>query len=129
MSVLTVSGLRVDLAGRRVIDDASLSFGAGEFLGLPGPNGAGKTTLLRSLLGLVPVAAGRIDDAGHRGRDLRRQVGYVPQRHDVAWDFPLDVRTVVATGTRAELDRPEPWMATFGVRPGSPLLTSVGVSA
>lgn len=101
MSVLTVSGLRVDLAGRRVIDDASLSVGAGEFLGLLGPNGAGKTTLLRSFLGLVPVA----------------------------WDFPLDVRTAVATGTRAELDRPEPWMATFGVRPGSPLLTSVGVSA
>jgi manganese/iron transport system ATP-binding protein len=34
-------------------------------------------------------------------------------------------RTVVASGTPAELAGPEPWMTAFGVSAGSPLLTAI----
>jgi molybdate transport system ATP-binding protein len=52
-----------------------------------GPNGAGKTSLLSLLLGVLPVAAGRIDVGGalldtERGIDVPpelRRLGYVPQ--------------------------------------------------
>ncbi|UWQ17089.1 heme ABC exporter ATP-binding protein CcmA [Jannaschia sp. M317] len=54
-----------DLACRRgeavVLRGLSFRLSAGEALVLRGPNGAGKTTLLRTLAGLTPPAAGRID--------------------------------------------------------------------
>lgn len=95
-------GVAVVLGGRRVLDDVTLEVGEGQLVALLGPNGAGKTTLLRSLLGLVPLAAGVVEVAGLPVGQAWRQVGYVPQRHDVAWDFPLSVAEVVLTGaTRA----------------------------
>nr|WP_324609633.1 anchored repeat-type ABC transporter ATP-binding subunit [Streptomyces sp. WM6386] len=82
------------LGGRLALEDASLAVETGELVGLIGPNGAGKTTLLRAALGLVPLASGAVSVAS--------RPGYVPQRHEFAWDFPIDVAGAVLTGrTRA----------------------------
>lgn len=86
-AALCVTGLAVDLGGREVLHDVDLEVRPGELVGLIGPNGAGKTTLLRSVLGLTPVRAGTVEVKG--------QVGYVPQRHEFAWDFPISVRDAV----------------------------------
>jgi len=56
-----------------------LAVRAGSTLGVLGPNGAGKTALLKSLLGLLPLFAGR--RVLPLGRSPR--VGYVPQLDDV----------------------------------------------
>lgn len=52
--------------------------------GLLGANGAGKSTLMKALLGLLEPDAGRIEVLGHAaGRDsweLRRRLGYMPER-------------------------------------------------
>jgi manganese/iron transport system ATP-binding protein len=95
---LQVRGLDVDLGGRPVLRGVDLTLDSGELVGLIGPNGAGKTTLLRSILGLTRVRAGEvlIDGAAVRGR--RTGIGYVPQRHEFAWDFPISVEQVVLTG-------------------------------
>ncbi|MCI7457118.1 anchored repeat-type ABC transporter ATP-binding subunit [Actinomyces urogenitalis] len=87
---LQVEGQAVVLGGRRVLTDVSMEVRRGELVGLIGPNGAGKTTLLRSVLGLVPVSAGTISTL-----ERVRDIGYVPQRHEFAWDFPLTVRDAV----------------------------------
>ena len=87
--LISVDGLSVTLAGRRVIEDASVTVNPGEFIGLLGPNGAGKTTLLRAILGLIP-STGTID--------VTASLGYVPQRHDVEWDFPISVSKAVLSG-------------------------------
>ncbi|WP_448852955.1 anchored repeat-type ABC transporter ATP-binding subunit [Corynebacterium frankenforstense] len=97
MSLLEIRELSVTLAGRTVVEPTDLDVEAGEFVGLLGPNGAGKTTLMRAVLGLVP-ATGRASLAGATGRALRRCVGYVPQRHDVNWDYPLSVHACVLGG-------------------------------
>lgn len=86
-SPLVVRGLSVNLGGRPVLRGVDLTVSAGELVGLIGPNGAGKTTLIRAILGLVPAAAGSIECAA--------AVGYVPQRHEFAWDFPISVRDAV----------------------------------
>jgi manganese/iron transport system ATP-binding protein len=105
-AVLEVHDLAVVLGGRPVLKDVRLEVAEGELLGLVGPNGAGKTTLLRAVLGLVP-SSGRIIIAGqdvHRGRkrtrssSVTRSIGYVPQRHEFAWDFPVTVEEAVLTG-------------------------------
>lgn len=88
-NVLAARDLGVSLGGRHVVDGATLSVSPGEFVGLLGPNGAGKTTLLRALLGLVP-ASGQ--------RELTGLAGYVPQRHEFAWDFPITVGRCVVGG-------------------------------
>ncbi|OFS38716.1 anchored repeat-type ABC transporter ATP-binding subunit [Corynebacterium sp. HMSC069E04] len=87
--LIAVKELSVSLSGRRVIDAANLSVHPGEFIGLLGPNGAGKTTLMRAILGLVPFT-GTID--------VGTSLGYVPQRHDVEWDFPISVSNAVLSG-------------------------------
>ena len=98
MSVLDVTDLSVHLGGRPALAGVSLSVDRGELVGLVGPNGAGKTTLLRSIMGLLRPRSGRVVVDGHAARPGRSQLGYVPQRHEFAWDFPISVENVVMTG-------------------------------
>jgi ABC-type glutathione transport system ATPase component len=65
--LLTVENLVVEYATRgfrrppvRVIDDVSFSLARGETLALVGESGSGKTTIGNALLGLTPIAAGRV---------------------------------------------------------------------
>ena len=99
--------LNVQMSGRRILDDVSLYVDAGEFVALIGPNGAGKTTLIRSILGLIEHSDAGISSGGVRLNP--RTVGYVPQRHEFAWDFPITVRETVVSGLTGVLG--------FGRRP------------
>lgn len=58
---LSVHDLACRRGGLPVLAGVSFTVEAGEALVLRGPNGVGKTTLLRTLAGLQPPAAGRID--------------------------------------------------------------------
>ncbi|STC70302.1 anchored repeat-type ABC transporter ATP-binding subunit [Corynebacterium pilosum] len=99
MGVLEVHNLEVDLSGRAVVKGVDLTVDAGEFVGLVGPNGAGKTTLLRAILGLIPIRSGQvIVDKHTRSTARRERIGYVPQRHEFAWEFPIDVHDCVLNG-------------------------------
>jgi manganese/iron transport system ATP-binding protein len=101
-AALQVTSATVRLGGRLALDRVDLTVAGGELVGLIGPNGAGKTTLLRAILGLLPLDAGRITVGGRPPARARPSVGYVPQRHDFAWDFPIPVAGAVMTGrTRA----------------------------
>ena len=69
--LLTVDNLVVEYAsGRfrqppaRVIEDVSFTLARGETLALVGESGSGKTTIGKALLGLTPVAGGRVVLAG-----------------------------------------------------------------
>ncbi|MFV0432862.1 MAG: anchored repeat-type ABC transporter ATP-binding subunit [Leucobacter sp.] len=98
MTVLQISDLAVRLGGRPVLRDLNLRVGAGEFVGLIGPNGAGKTTLIRAILGIVRLERGQVRVEGESAARARRRIGYVPQRQDFAWDFPITVEETVMTG-------------------------------
>ncbi|TCD54378.1 anchored repeat-type ABC transporter ATP-binding subunit [Alloscardovia theropitheci] len=93
---LDVRCLNVTASGRTILDDVSLYVDAGEFVALIGPNGAGKTTLLRSILGLMNHSDAGISSFGAKLNP--RSIGYVPQRHEFAWDFPITVRQTVLSG-------------------------------
>jgi manganese/iron transport system ATP-binding protein len=75
----------------------------GELVGLVGPNGAGKTTLLRTLMGLLRPRAGQVVVEDRPVRRGGTGLGYVPQRHEFAWDFPISVENVVMTGRAGRL--------------------------
>ncbi|MGB5924812.1 MAG: ABC transporter ATP-binding protein [Dehalococcoidia bacterium] len=51
--MLEVKNVIVRYDTATILDEASLTVGKGELVGLVGPNGAGKTTLLRAIAGLI----------------------------------------------------------------------------
>jgi zinc/manganese transport system ATP-binding protein len=69
----------LELGGRRILTETSLTVNQGEFIGVLGPNGAGKTTLMRAALGLVPAASGTIRVAGMPVARGNPAIGYMPQ--------------------------------------------------
>ncbi len=81
--VIDLDGLGVRFGRHQVLDDLRGSF-SGRAIGLLGPNGAGKTTLLNTLLGFYRPTAGTARlfgmDITAQGRQLRRRVGYMPER-------------------------------------------------
>lgn len=114
--LIAVERLMVRLGGREVLTGVDLTASPGEYVGLVGPNGAGKTTLLRSILGLVRPSAGQVRVAAGRIGRSRQSLGYVPQKHEFAWEFPISIEDAVMSGRTAAigwLRRPglEDWRA------------------
>src|SRR5262250_1248777 len=85
LGMLSAEQLVKSLAGRRIIEDVTLSLRRGEIVGLLGPNGAGKTTTFRMLAGLELPDAGRIrlDGADVTHMEFyaraRRGITFLPQ--------------------------------------------------
>lgn len=98
-SALSVRSLDVAYEERRVLEGITLEVPAGAMVGIVGPNGGGKSTLIKALLGLVRPAGGGVEVFGRKlDRKVRRSIGYVPQREDVDWNFPVTVFDVVMMG-------------------------------
>jgi peptide/nickel transport system ATP-binding protein len=73
--VVEVTGLRVEVGGRAIVDGVSLRAHAGKVTAIVGASGSGKTTTGLALLGEYPEGA-RIDGTV---RTEEGAVGYVPQ--------------------------------------------------
>src|SRR6266567_2831871 len=58
---IKVRDLVVGFGGHIVLDQLSLDVRRGEILGLVGASGGGKSVLLRTIIGLLPKRAGRIE--------------------------------------------------------------------
>ena len=87
--MLSVEDVHQYYGGSHILRGVSLEAAPGEVTVLLGRNGVGKTTLLRSIVGLVPVKAGRV---AFGGADLtaappharaRAGIGYVPQGREI----------------------------------------------
>jgi len=86
-----------------VLWDIDIELPEGRLIAVVGPNGAGKTTLIKAILGLVPLASGKVELYGKPFHRQRHLVGYVPQRESVDWDFPVTAFDVVLMGTYGRL--------------------------
>jgi manganese/zinc/iron transport system ATP- binding protein len=95
---LSVEGLSVAYDGRFAIEDIAWQPPQAGLVAIVGPNGAGKSTLLKAILGLVPIAAGRIEVCGEPASRGLARLAYVPQRAAVDWEFPATGLDVVLQG-------------------------------
>lgn len=98
---LAVSRLRVDLDGRRILDDVSLNLSPAQITVIVGPNGAGKSTLVSTLSGLLkPTSGAALLDgrplSAFAPRERARRLAVLPQTPEIAW--PVTVRTLVDLG-------------------------------
>ncbi|MEH1031354.1 heme ABC transporter ATP-binding protein [Micromonospora profundi] len=104
-----VAGLRVQRAGRTVLDQVDLRVRAGEVHALVGPNGAGKSTLLAAISGDLP-AAGTVEVDGRALRgwspvELAMRRAVLTQRSTLS--FPFTVEETVRMGRAPWAGRPE----------------------
>ena len=81
-----------------VLWDVDLDVPEGQLVGIIGPNGAGKSTMIKAIMDLVPKASGWVKIYGEDYSEMRKIIGYVPQRESVDWDFPISALDVVLMG-------------------------------
>jgi branched-chain amino acid transport system ATP-binding protein len=93
--MLSVSGLNTYYGRAHILADVALEIAKGEVVVLLGRNGAGKSTTMKSIMGLVPVAAGRIaldgaEIAGRAPHEIARAgLGYVPEERRIFTDLTV----------------------------------------
>lgn len=110
--MLQVEGVVASYGQGAVLQGVHLVVPQGRLVCLMGRNGVGKTTLLKTLMGLIPVEAGRIlffgEDITRTAPDqrARRGLGYVPQGRGI---FPhLTVRENLLLGLESRPGRLRP---------------------
>jgi ABC-type Mn2+/Zn2+ transport system ATPase subunit len=82
-SLITFDNLSIGYNNQPVLSGISLSIAPASFTALLGANGSGKSTLLKTLLGLLPLIAGRVRI------DAPVIFGYVPQTIQFDPLYPL----------------------------------------
>lgn len=101
--VIELSGVTVDLGGKRVLEDITLSIEEGDFYAIIGPNGGGKSTLLKTVLGLIRPMTGTVRVLGGSPRERCHLVGYVPQYRTFDFSYPTTVGEMVLSGRLGHL--------------------------
>jgi branched-chain amino acid transport system ATP-binding protein len=130
--MLKVEGLHTYYGRAHILADVALDVASGEVVVLLGRNGAGKSTTLKSIMGLVPPAAGRIafreiDITGKQPFEIARLgLGYVPEDRRIFTELTveenLEVGRRAASGNAWTLERLFalfPNLAGMRGRPGS----------
>lgn len=81
----------------RAVEDITFQVERGEQIAVVGPNGAGKSTLIKLIAGILGPSSGAVEVYGS-GPDGHTCIGYVPQRSQIDFSFPVTVEEVVMMG-------------------------------
>ncbi|MBK9924348.1 MAG: metal ABC transporter ATP-binding protein [Anaerolineales bacterium] len=100
--VLDVQHVTVRYNGRVALDGINFHLHEGERVAVVGPNGAGKSTLFKVVAGVLTPTSGEVKIFGSRP-GAHVCIGYIPQRSQVDWNFPVTVADVVMMGRSAKL--------------------------
>jgi len=94
MPFVSVDNVSVHFGETAALRNVSLTVERGTIFGLVGSDGAGKSTLLRMIATMIKPAAGviRIDglDVVSARRQVKRRIGYMPQRFGLYQDLTVD---------------------------------------
>lgn len=96
--IIEVEDMTVAYQVKPVLWDVDLRVPKGILMAIVGPNGAGKSTLIKAMLDLIKPISGSVSFNGDTYANQRKNIGYVPQRGSVDWDFPTTVLDVVMMG-------------------------------
>ena len=134
--MLNVEGLVVNIGTTNILRDADLAVRPNTMCGLIGRNGAGKTTFMRSVMGILPVQAGRVEfdhidlRKVHPHHRAHMGIGYMPEDRRLVPDFSTEENILLpvwsthmedAEDRLAWIYRLMPEVQQFATRPASQL--------
>ncbi len=94
--LLELKNINVYIGNVQILRNISISMRPGEVIALVGPNGAGKTTTLKSILGILPLRAGRIffedQDITHLSvvERVKKGIDYSPEDRRLIPDLTVE---------------------------------------
>jgi manganese/iron transport system ATP-binding protein len=100
--ILDIKHVNVRYNGHVALENVTFHLHEGERVAIVGPNGAGKSTLIKVVAGVLSPSTGEVNIFGSRPRG-HVCIGYIPQRSQVDWNFPVTVADVVMMGRSAKL--------------------------
>jgi branched-chain amino acid transport system ATP-binding protein len=121
--LLAVDALHVAIQTVQVLRGLTLAVSEGAMVGLVGRNGAGKTTLMRTLMGHLPVRAGRIAFDGTdlaalaRHRRAALGIGYMPEDRGLVPELDVEENILVPVWASSTLRAAERLDFVYGVMP------------
>jgi branched-chain amino acid transport system ATP-binding protein len=128
--VLEVNAIDTYRGGAHILNGVSLRVGAQEVVCLVGRNGAGKTTTIESIMGFLPLRAGKITFNGEELSRLppheraKRGIGYSPEDCGVFPELSVGENLMISRWLGDEVarrrsggPRPDPETQAFAVFP------------
>ncbi len=96
--IIEIKGLSKSYGKNKVLENLSLEYEPGQFVGLLGPNGCGKTTLIKILTGLIKDYSGEVLIDGQKpGVHTKNLIAYLPEKTYLAdWMRPVDAINYMA---------------------------------
>ncbi len=107
-TLFSCNKLRVDVAGRKLVEALNFAVGRGELLAVLGQNGSGKTLTMHTLAGLRPASGGTVllhgnDVATSSRQEIARHLALLPQHVDDI--FPATVLDTAMIGRHPHIGR------------------------
>ena len=94
---LRVNNLSFSYSQKKIINNLSFNIPSGAFLSIIGKNGSGKSTLIKCILKTLKIPNGMIylDDIDVNDIARFSNIGYVPQKVDFNYEFPITVKEIL----------------------------------
>lgn len=94
---VAVNGLTYAYVNKLVLNNLTFSLKSGDFLLIHGKNGTGKSTLAKCLLKMVKINDGMllIDDIDINNIKRFTNIGFVPQKTEFNYEFPITVSEIL----------------------------------
>ncbi len=96
---IKVNDLSFSYGQKTILNHLSFSINTGDFLTITGKNGSGKSTFIKCLLKLHKIPNGMIymDDVDINEIKKYHNIGYVPQKAEFNYEFPITVKEILST--------------------------------
>jgi len=95
MNLLKVNDVSIKYQSGIAVKNISFEINTGDYCCIVGANGSGKSSLMKGILGLAPLASGKIEY-----NIPKWQTAYLPQINTIPLNFPATVKEIVLTGTQ-----------------------------
>ena len=101
---LRINNLNFAYSQKKIIHNLSFNIPSGAFLSIVGKNGTGKSTLIKCILKTLKVPNETIflDDIDINNIKVFSNIGYVPQKMDFNYEFPITVKEILLSSYRGK---------------------------
>jgi branched-chain amino acid transport system ATP-binding protein len=121
--MIRLEKITVAIHNVEVLRQLSLDIATGSMVGLIGRNGAGKTTVLKTIMGLLPIASGKlfINDRDFSKVEAKERaalgIGYMPEDRGLVPELSVEENICLPLWVSPSLDLNERLKFVYGILP------------